>query len=104
MADHGLWFHDQSVYEELVHVPLLVKRPFQREAAVVREPVGLADLYPTVVELLELREPYPLDGVSLAGPLQHAREGVLQRPIVSDAAWRKRCAWTSRCARSAAKP
>jgi arylsulfatase A-like enzyme len=53
--DHGKYQHDQ-VFEELVHVPLMVRMPpsFEEEGYVgrVATPVELIDVAPTVVELL----------------------------------------------------
>jgi arylsulfatase A-like enzyme len=52
LADHGGWQHDQSVYEELVWVPLLVKLPEGAHAGQrVERPVSLVDLAPTILEL-----------------------------------------------------
>ena len=52
MGEHGGWQHDQSVYEELVHVPLLVHLPGSRHAGErVRTPVSIIDLLPTVLHV-----------------------------------------------------
>ncbi len=53
MADHGGWQHDQSVYEELIHVPLLVKLPGGSHAGErVGARVSLLDVLPTVMAVL----------------------------------------------------
>lgn len=56
-GEHGEWFHDQSVYEELTHVMLLIKLP-RGEAAGTRISgrVSLVDLKPTILELLGHQE------------------------------------------------
>lgn len=55
LADHGGWQHDQSVYEELVHVPLVVHFPSGRfHGARVNEVVSLVDLVPTVLDCIGL--------------------------------------------------
>jgi arylsulfatase A-like enzyme len=52
LSDHGGWQHDQSVYQELVWVPLLVKLPGAASAGRrVDRPVSLVDLAPTILEL-----------------------------------------------------
>ncbi len=64
--DHGGFEHGHALYEELVHVPLILKGPGVtpgREAT----PVGLIDLAPTVLELLDLPAP-DMDGQSLLAP------------------------------------
>jgi arylsulfatase A-like enzyme len=52
-AEHGGWFHDQSVYEELVRVPLLVRFPAGRHGGRrVAARISLLDVMPTVLEVL----------------------------------------------------
>lgn len=52
--EHGGWQHDQSVYEELLHVPLMIRLPNARFAGRrVQEAVSLVDLVPTLASLLE---------------------------------------------------
>lgn len=53
LGEHGGWFHDQSVYEELVHVPFMIKFP-QSEFAGRRiaDRVSLLDVKPTLYAAL----------------------------------------------------
>lgn len=46
--DHGGFEHNTTLYEELIHVPLVLSAPGVR-AAVVATPVELLDLYPTLL-------------------------------------------------------
>jgi arylsulfatase A-like enzyme len=71
-ADHGEAFgekaligHALSVYQDMVHVPMLIKYPGQRTSAVVRENVSLVDLMPTVLDVLGYSAPKGLQGRSL---------------------------------------
>ena len=50
--DHGLWRHSNSLYQQLLHIPLLVKYPGQRTGAVVRQPVDAIDIMPTIMRQL----------------------------------------------------
>jgi len=53
MYEHGGWLHDQSAYQELVRVPLVVKFPggvFAGER--IEQPVTLLDLLPTIMDVL----------------------------------------------------
>ncbi|MHC4234635.1 MAG: sulfatase [Planctomycetota bacterium] len=53
LADHGGWQHDQSVYEELVRVPLIVRFPEARFAGRrISEVVTLVDVLPTILDYL----------------------------------------------------
>jgi len=59
LGDHGGWQHDQSVYEELVRVPLIVRLPMkhQAEGERVDSIVSLVDLFPTIAWLVEPDRP-----------------------------------------------
>ncbi|MEP0845297.1 MAG: sulfatase [Phycisphaerae bacterium] len=58
LGDHGGWLHDQSVYQELLHVPLIIRFPHGENAGRrVREPVSLVDVMPTLLSYLGVAEP-----------------------------------------------
>jgi arylsulfatase A-like enzyme len=52
LGEHGLMSHGQYLYDELIHVPLLVWGMEQK--GVIQEPVSLVDLFPTLVRLAEV--------------------------------------------------
>ncbi|MGH7894412.1 MAG: sulfatase, partial [Candidatus Binatia bacterium] len=63
--EHGRFLHDDLAPETL-HVPLVVRLPGRLPAGRrVREPVGLVDLLPTVLDLLSLPVPAQAQGRSL---------------------------------------
>ena len=72
-ADHGEEFlehgdldHGQSVYEELIRVPLLVKLPHEAAANVVDERVARhIDIAPTLLSLANLAPPASMQGRAL---------------------------------------
>ena len=51
--EHGYWQHDQSLYEELVRVPLVLRVPGAPGGRRVATPVALVDVVPTLAELLD---------------------------------------------------
>ena len=67
-GDKGLLLHGNSLYQELIHVPLLVKWPHQTRASSRRDVVSLNDIYPTVLEAVQRRAPHAPQAVSLASP------------------------------------
>jgi arylsulfatase A-like enzyme len=82
--EHGGIVHGQSLYEELVRVPLIVLAPAIDGGRVVRQPVSLLDLAPTLLELLGLTPEPRFEGRSLA-PLLQGREAssadvIVERP------------------------
>jgi len=82
--DHGAMGHSRTLYQELVHVPLIVKYPRGAGPAglVDERAVALLDVYPTVLELAGLPAPAGLAGASLLAPAQGSR------PLVSETARR----------------
>jgi arylsulfatase A-like enzyme len=79
--DHGGFEHGHTLYEELLHVPLVIDAP-GIEGAKVDVPVSLLDITPTVLELAGVPLPETLDGRSLVPLLRReagAEEPFLQR-------------------------
>ena len=83
LMDHGWMHHGALLYDEAVRVPFLVQWPARLpRGRVVDEPVQLADVVPTVHDLLGLAPPaLPLDGVSLRGALDGTAQLDPRRPI-----------------------
>jgi len=78
LSDHGEEFQEHKrllhtqVYEENVHVPLAIKLPASegRGPSEVEAAVGIVDVMPTVLELVDVPFPPNLQGRSLAGVLR----------------------------------
>ncbi|MCU0303841.1 MAG: sulfatase [Thermoanaerobaculales bacterium] len=75
LGEHGAWAHGLTLWREAVEVPLLVRGPGVA-AGEVAEPVQLADLAATLVDLAGLPDDGSLPGRSLL-------DGGSARPIVS---------------------
>ncbi len=71
--DHGSVGHGHNLYEELVHVPLIVRAPGLPPAR-MDGPVGLVDVVPTVLDALGEPVPEGLSGRSLWPRLRGAGE------------------------------
>jgi arylsulfatase A-like enzyme len=64
--DHGRFFHGQSLYDELLHVPLLVRGPEgATPGKVVERQVRLLDVAPSLVGWAGLERPETFEGRSL---------------------------------------
>ena len=63
-GEHGALLHGDTVYQEEVHVPLVMHGP-GLPAALRTEPVGLIDLAPTLLELANVSTPRDWVGRSL---------------------------------------
>lgn len=79
MADHGEAFgehgekhHGIFLYDETIHVPLLIKPPHATNSAVVSARVGLVDVAPTILEIAKLPIPTAMQGKSLVSMMKMA--------------------------------
>jgi arylsulfatase A-like enzyme len=75
-ADHGQGLHEHGwaahrlLYQEQVHVPLIVKAPGEKHTPSVKDLVRTIDVFPTVLDYLGLAAPAKVDGRSLRGLIQ----------------------------------
>src|SRR6266480_6507208 len=72
MADHGEAFgehgekhHGIFLYDETIHVPLLIKTPRQKSNEKIAVRVGLVDVAPTILQAANLPVPAAMQGQSL---------------------------------------
>ncbi len=71
--EHGGFEHGHSLYNELLHVPLLIHLPGQAESKRIKQPVTLLDVMPTLLELYDLKGPDGLRERSLVPVLKEGR-------------------------------
>lgn len=67
LGEHNEATHAKLIYESTMHVPLIVSCPtlFPGPAVVDHVVVSIADIFPTVLDLLDIEPAKPLDGMSL---------------------------------------
>ncbi len=88
-GEHGTTDHGKTLYEELLHVPLLALSPLFAPRA-IDERVSLIDLAPTILDLFGVDAPARLEGQSLVPLLTGAAEGtLLTRPVLAEARLRR---------------
>ena len=63
-SDHGTEFHEHkrfdhgfSLYNELIHTPLIVKLPKQKGGKLINDQVSSIDVMPTILDLLDVKLP-----------------------------------------------
>jgi arylsulfatase A-like enzyme len=64
----GLFFHGNSVYQNLIRVGLLVKYPHNAHQGVIETPVSTIDILPTVLTAAGYPVPQGLQGMNLLDP------------------------------------
>jgi arylsulfatase A-like enzyme len=81
--EHGSYYHGQSLYDELIHVPLVIAAAGASKGLRADEPVALLDVMPTLADLCGVSVPQGFEGRSLAGRLRGG-EAPAPAPIFSD--------------------
>jgi arylsulfatase A-like enzyme len=81
--DHGGRFHPPlGLHEELIHVPLLLRVPEFVRGGRIGQPLGLIDLVPTLLDVLEMPSPADFRGRSRWSEV--AESLVSERPVISE--------------------
>jgi arylsulfatase A-like enzyme len=65
--DHGGVLHSETMYEELIHVPLIICGPGIPKSRRIRNVVSHVDLMPTILSFLGMALPLLQDGVDVSG-------------------------------------
>jgi TolA-binding protein len=79
LYEHGERMHSELAYQSTLRVPLLIKAPGGKAGSVVPQPVTLADVAPTVLDLAGQPVPAGLDGISLRESLRSGQAPI--RPL-----------------------
>jgi hypothetical protein len=87
-GEHGGFTHGKSLYEELLHVPLLARSP-RFATRRVDEPVGFIDLGPTILDLFGVETPASFMGQSLVPFFTRGGAPHLTRPLIAEGRLRR---------------
>lgn len=65
--EHGGWQHGHTLYNELIHVPMIIKYPgfMKQKPAEYDFTARLIDILPTMLDVIQVTTPYHLEGQSL---------------------------------------
>ena len=84
--EHGSIVHTKTLYDELLHVPLIFRGPGVPRGVRVRSMAALIDIVPTVLALAGIAPPPGLDGRSLL-PLLRGEKTVWRDHILYEYHW-----------------
>ena len=84
--EHGHWQHSQTLYDELIHVPLIVKPPGKNEPSRWPEPVSLVDIFVTASKSAGVDVATSSEGVLARASLLTPKDG--PRTVLSEVTWR----------------
>lgn len=73
LFEHRERYHSLLAYETTIHAPLLVRLPGRGDGRRIAEPVSLADVAPTLLDLSGLEPATRMDGISLVPAARGAR-------------------------------
>ncbi|MBW1823105.1 MAG: sulfatase [Deltaproteobacteria bacterium] len=83
--DHGGILHGRTQYQELIHIPLIIRGPGIPPSRRFKGIVSLLDMVPTVLSLLGISSPSGLEGLDLSPLWQDNRYKLPDRFIFSEA-------------------
>jgi len=86
-GEHGTFQHTKTLYEELLHVPLLITGPGVVPRR-IEQHVGLVDVGPTVLDLFGVDAPAEIIAQSLV-PVLAGGEVALDRPVLAEGRLRR---------------
>lgn len=83
--EHGSIGHTKTLYDELIHIPLIMSFPEKFKAKKINMEVTIVDLLPTICELADTDVgPMKLPGISLLPWLLKSKSDDLKRDIISE--------------------
>ncbi len=71
--DHGLWGHAHSLYQELLHVPLIISGPGIPSGVTDPAPAAQYDILPTISAYAGVSVSDQVEGIDLFSPSQESR-------------------------------
>ena len=72
-SDHGSFYHVETPYQEILHVPLIFRGPGIAAGRRIQAPVSLVDLAPTILAWAGVNAPSEIDGFDLSPLLSQAQ-------------------------------
>lgn len=82
-GEHKFYFHGQALYNEVLHVPLVVTLPAGVGIqGVVKQRVALIDLAPTLLDLMGVPIPDAFQGLSLVGLMRGDEVATFERRAI----------------------
>lgn len=63
--DHGYFFKSSTLYQEIIHIPLIIYYPKEFNPRRIEETVSHVDILPTILDVLGIEVPADVDGMSL---------------------------------------
>jgi arylsulfatase A-like enzyme len=85
--EHGHWQHSQTLYEEIIRIPMIVKWPGDGLKGRIRAQVSQVDIFPSLLQAAGI-EPPMTEFFSLRDLADSERRGSEERMVMSEVTWR----------------
>jgi len=92
-ADHGNEFlehgnvgHGSYLYDESIHVPLIISLPDLEKGMRIKDFAQSIDIFPTLLDLLGIPVPYQAQGISLVGLIEGSKNALINKYVISQSA------------------
>ena len=63
--EHGSFGHSETLYQEIIRVPLMIYYPKEFEPQRIEKRVSLVDVFPTILDTLQIEIPEDVEGISM---------------------------------------
>ena len=64
-GEHGGVYHGRTLYEEVIHVPLIIYYPKEFSPKIIEKRIGIINIFSTILDILKMRIPENIDSISL---------------------------------------
>jgi len=83
LGEHGHW-QKQTLFEDATRVPLIIAGPgIKNNKEIINNPVELVDLYPTIMDLVQMQTPKFVSGKSIV-PLLENSENIVRENALTE--------------------
>ncbi len=85
--EHGGVLHGRTFFQEILHVPLIMRGPNLPQGQRIKGIASLLDVMPTLLSMLDISPPPGLDGIDLQSLWQKNKAGSPKRLLFGEADW-----------------
>ncbi len=71
LGEHNFVGHSKNFYEQIIHVPMIIKYPFLKERVNIGDLAQSSDVMPTILDILNIQQPFYTQGKSLVPLLEN---------------------------------
>jgi arylsulfatase A-like enzyme len=83
-GEHHILGHGKKYYDEVIHVPLIIKLPSSQTGRQIEDLVQSIDIMPTILDMLDIESPYYAQGKSLMPLMQNKSTTTLNKYVFGD--------------------